>query len=111
MNRPPKFWNKKYSVISILLLPLSWTYSTITKLRLYLGAHQKISVPVIWVGNINMGGTGKTPVVIDLVMRLLEMGKKPIVVSRGYGGSHKGPVMVSSNHTADDVGNSFVGKW
>ena len=91
MNRPPKFWNKKYSVISILLIPLSWIYSTITKLRLYWGAHQKISVPVICVGNINMGGTGKTPVVIDLVMRLLEMGKKPIVVSRGYGGSHIGP--------------------
>jgi tetraacyldisaccharide-1-P 4'-kinase len=55
-----------------------------------------------------MGGTGKTPVVIDLVMRLLEMGKKPIVVSRGYGGSHKGPVMVSPKHTADDVGDEPI---
>ena len=108
MNRPPKFWNKKYSVISILLIPLSWIYSTITKLRLYLGAHQKIGIPVICVGNINIGGTGKTPVVIDLVMRLLEMGKKPIVVSRGYGGSHKGPVMVSPKHTADDVGDEPI---
>ena len=63
---------------------------------------------MICVGNINMGGTGKTPVVIDLVMRLLEMGKKPIVVSRGYGGSHIGPVMVSPNHTADDVGDEPI---
>ena len=63
---------------------------------------------MICVGNINMGGTGKTPVVIDLVMRLLEMGKKPIVVSRGYGGSHKGPVMVSPKHTADDVGDEPI---
>ena len=63
---------------------------------------------MICVGNINMGGTGKTPVVIDLVARLLEMGKKPIVVSRGYGGSHKGPVMVSPKHTADDVGDEPI---
>ena len=63
---------------------------------------------MICVGNINMGGTGKTPVVIDLVMRLLEMGKKPIVVSRGYGGSHIGPVMVSPKHTADDVGDEPI---
>ncbi|MDA9329723.1 tetraacyldisaccharide 4'-kinase, partial [Amylibacter sp.] len=77
-------------------------------LRLYLGTHKKIDVPVICVGNINMGGTGKTPVVIDLVLRLLEMGKKPIVVSRGYGGLYQGPIMVSSEHTADDVGDEPI---
>ena len=94
--------------MSILLIPFSWIYSGLTKLRLYLGAHQKIDIPVICVGNINMGGTGKTPVVIDLVMRLLEMGKKPIVVTRGYGGSNKGPIMVTSKHTADDVGDEPI---
>lgn len=108
LSRPPKFWNKKYSLLTILLLPLSWIYYAVTKLRLFLGAHHKIDIPVICVGNINMGGTGKTPVVIDLVMRLLEMGKTPIVVSRGYGGSNKGPVMVSSKHTADDVGDEPI---
>ncbi len=94
--------------MSILLIPFSWIYSGLTKLRLYLGAHQKIDIPVICVGNINMGGTGKTPVVIDLVMRFLEMGKKPIVVTRGYGGSNKGPIMVTSKHTADDVGDEPI---
>lgn len=108
MNHAPKFWNKEYSLMSILLIPFSWIYSGLTKLRLYLGAHQKIDIPVICVGNINMGGTGKTPVVIDLVMRFLEMGKKPIVVSRGYGGSNKGPIMVTSKHTADDVGDEPI---
>ena len=108
MNRPPKFWHKKNSLRSTLLLPLSWLYGGATMLRLYLGSHKKIDVPVICVGNINMGGTGKTPVVIDLVSRLLEMGKKPIVVSRGYGGSYQGPIMVSSEHTADDVGDEPI---
>ena len=59
MNHAPKFWNKGYSLMSILLIPFSWIYSGLTKLRLYLGAHQKIDIPVICVGNINMGGTGK----------------------------------------------------
>ena len=108
MNHPPKFWYKRNSFRSTLLVPLSWLYGGATMLRLYLGPHKKIDVPVICVGNINMGGTGKTPVVIDLVLRLLEMGKKPIVVSRGYGGSYQGPIMVSSEHTADDVGDEPI---
>ncbi|MDB4191222.1 tetraacyldisaccharide 4'-kinase [Amylibacter sp.] len=108
MNHPPKFWYKRNSFRSTLLLPLSWLYGGATMLRLYLGTHKKIDVPVICVGNINMGGTGKTPVVIDLVLRLLEMGKKPIVVSRGYGGLYQGPIMVSSEHTADDVGDEPI---
>ena len=106
--QPPRFWNKHHSLAAICLTPLSWVYGTATAMRLRRGARMRMDVPVICVGNINLGGTGKTPTVIDLVMRLLVMGKTPIVVSRGYGGSLVGPVMVTPAHTADDVGDEPV---
>lgn len=104
----PNFWQKKNSFMSLLLMPLSWLYGAATALRLRTGPRNRIDIPVICVGNINMGGTGKTPTVIDLVMRLSEMGKTPVVVSRGYGGSLAGPVIVTPDHTADDVGDEPV---
>ena len=106
--QPPRFWNKPHSLPAICLTPLSWAYGAATAMRLKCGARARVDVPVICVGNINMGGTGKTPTVIDLVMRLSAMGKKPCVVSRGYGGSLQGPVMVQPMHTADDVGDEPV---
>jgi tetraacyldisaccharide 4'-kinase len=66
----------------------------------------KASVPVICIGNINAGGTGKTPTVIAMVQKLHSMGKTVHVVSRGYGGKLSGPVrVVERKHSADDVGD------
>jgi tetraacyldisaccharide 4'-kinase len=58
---------------------------------------ETLPVPVISVGNLTMGGTGKTPMVLYVTRYLLGLGKKPAIVSRGYGGKARGPVHVVSN--------------
>lgn len=71
------------------LLPLSWLFGAVSCARKFLFVHflqKKMSVPVIIVGNISIGGTGKTPLIIELVKYLQQQGHKPGVVSRGYGG-------------------------
>ena len=117
--KPPKFWYRKNAgLLSLLLRPLSWIYAAGTARLLRNGVRQKLPIPVICVGNINIGGTGKTPTVIALVEMLKVMGHKPAVLSRGYGGTAEGPEQVDPNkQTADQVGDepiliaSFCDAW
>jgi tetraacyldisaccharide 4'-kinase len=104
--KPPLFWFRDQSLWALALTPLSWVWRSLSSRRWRKGAHRRLRVPVICVGNINMGGTGKTPTVIALVGQLQAMGKTPHVVSRGYGGEQQGPTAVDlRRHSADDVGD------
>jgi tetraacyldisaccharide 4'-kinase len=101
----------KDSLISLCLSPLSLIYEGVVRLRkkLYaLGILQKcrLPVPVIVVGNLTVGGTGKTPLIIWLARFLKEEGYKPGIISRGYGGqSQHWPQWVDSNSDPKAVGD------
>ncbi|MGR3761449.1 tetraacyldisaccharide 4'-kinase [Roseobacteraceae bacterium NS-SX3] len=107
--RPPGFWDRPpgtFDLRAALLAPLGWAYGRATAARLAKGAPEIPGVPVICVGNLNAGGTGKTPTVIWLLEALRDMGHEPHVVSRGYGGSLDGPVRVEpACHRARDTGD------
>lgn len=93
-----------------LLLPLAWLYGVITALRrmlFRLGIKQQVKVkaPVIIVGNISIGGTGKTPFTLLLCQTLRNQGWTPGIVSRGYGANIKVPVLVKPDASANQVGD------
>jgi len=107
--RTPLFWHQPPGVLSTLLAPLGAIYALGTRRRLGQGVRRKMPVPVICVGNLNAGGTGKTPTVIALAGRLLERGLTPHVVTRGYGGSLEGPVQViERDHVAAQTGDEAL---
>jgi tetraacyldisaccharide 4'-kinase len=96
---------------SLLLLPLAWVFgllAAIRRLAYRLGIFKVVraSIPVIVVGNISVGGTGKTPVVGWLVNRLKESGYSPAIVSRGYGGQKFTQAhLLSTSSQAAEVGD------
>ncbi|MBM7070144.1 tetraacyldisaccharide 4'-kinase [Actibacterium sp. 188UL27-1] len=102
----PAFWNTgpaRRSWQAHLLRPLGAIYAGATARRLRKGHPHRADIPVICVGNLNVGGTGKTPTAMALAMAL---GDGVGIVSRGHGGQLTGPVKVDPNQmTAGDVGD------
>lgn len=90
----------------ILLKPLSWIWAAATARKIARAVPINPGAPVICVGNVTMGGTGKTPVVRELLARLAARGVAAHGLSRGYGGRLSGPVQVDRTaHSAADVGD------
>jgi len=107
--RTPEFWYTapdRRDWRAWALSPLGRIYGRATARQLARGGGIDPGVPVICVGNINAGGTGKTPTVIWVAERLRDMGHEPHVVTRGYGGRLEGPIRVDpARHKAGDVGD------
>lgn len=105
-------WYKPRSWV-LILLPLSWLFKGIASLRKsflqkrYQG--KAFAVPVVVVGNISVGGTGKTPLLIALVKSLQVAGYRPGIVSRGYGGSASSiPRKVTAQSASQEMGDEPV---
>ena len=101
--REPRFWRQP-GAPARCLAPLAAIYGAVAGARMARpGA--RVGAPVICVGNLTIGGAGKTPTAIAIAKLLIAQGRKPFFLSRGYGGTLAGPVRVGSPHRAADVGD------
>jgi len=112
MTGPPRHWTRR-GIVAWALLPLSLIFLAVSVFRrmLYragLLPQTRLRVPVVVVGNLVAGGTGKTPVVIALVIALQAAGRRPGVVSRGFGGSATSPMGVAPATDAAVAGDEPV---
>ena len=96
--------------MAFLLLPFAWIYAGIMAFRNWLydmgwKRAETFAVPLLNVGNLRVGGTGKTPHVVWLVEELLRQGHRPAILSRGYGRRTKGPWLAGPTDSAATVGD------
>ena len=104
--REPAFWWR--SGTGALLAPLGAIYGAVAGLRMRSRGRQA-GVPVICVGNLTVGGAGKTPAALAVAQLLHAAHERPFFLSRGYGGRLAGPVRVNpALHRATDVGDEPV---
>jgi tetraacyldisaccharide 4'-kinase len=103
--KAPSFWNTR-NLISTCLLPASLIYLLGRKIHCACVKPKKLPIPVICVGNLTVGGAGKTPVALHIGNILKKKNINAFFVSRGYGGKERGPVRVDiEQHDAKQVGD------
>lgn len=109
--RPPAFWQTdagrgSAALTRALLTPLGTAYAWATQRRIETTDPERVGIPVICVGNLTLGGTGKTPVVRALLAMLEAAGHHPAALSRGWKGRLDGPEKVDpETHSVRDVGD------
>jgi tetraacyldisaccharide 4'-kinase len=108
--REPRFWQHpragRVSVFPSLLAPAAWAWGAAGRIRRHYAKAERAAVPVVCIGNLSAGGTGKTPLAITLAERFIKSGEAVHFLTRGYGGRERGPLRVDlTRDTASDVGD------
>ena len=110
INEKKSFWDE-YSFGNIALTPLSFIYWTISSFKnTFLKARTSVKneVPVVVVGNVTVGGNGKTPLVSQIAIDLRNLGYKPGIILRGYKGSFTGTKLIAEETTSKEVGDEAI---
>ncbi len=111
MIEAPKFWfqkNLSSKILSVLFFPLSLLWIVISLLKKKIIKKYKSKLKVICIGNLTVGGSGKTPFAIYTYKLLKRLGYKPVFLTRGYEGFLKGPIKVKDSHNFKDVGDEAL---
>ena len=109
MLKAPKFWyQKKDTYLSNSLYPLSLLFRFGTQIRNLISKSKSSSLPIICVGNLVVGGAGKTPVSLKIGKMLNKAGYKPHFISRGYAGIIKSSTLVQTWHSPKSVGDESI---
>jgi tetraacyldisaccharide 4'-kinase len=104
--RAPAFWTQAAGPVSAALRPLALLYGLSAEARFRLANPSRAPIPVICIGNFVAGGQGKTPTALTIAGMLRELGYRPAFLTRGYGGSERGPLLVDpGKHRSDEVGD------
>lgn len=106
--RAPDFWDKhdRLSRLAVAALsPIGALYGATVRWKSCNSKPYRAPIPVVCVGNLTAGGSGKTPVAAAIADAIIARGKNPFFLTRGYGGQLKGPLVVGKGHNAQDVGD------
>ena len=106
----PRWWylrgRRAGTLLRLVLTPASWIWAAATARRIARGGRRDPGAPVICVGNLTLGGAGKTPVAAEILRLLTARGVRAHALSRGHGGRLSGPLQVDPRqHTAVEVGD------
>jgi tetraacyldisaccharide 4'-kinase len=96
LDEPPWWYGAAAPATVSLLRPVAWVAGAIAQRRWRRATPYRSTLPVICIGNFTAGGTGKTPLALEVGRILRELGEAPVYLSRGYGGTDRGPRAVDA---------------
>src|SRR5438094_959827 len=105
MMREPSFWWHDAGIAARVLAPVAAAYGAVARARLNWRG-RRAAIPVVCIGNLTVGGAGKTPTALTTARILRAAGERPVFLTRGYGGTLAGPIEVDpTRHSAREVGD------